>query len=61
VLGGDGRKYGVLVLQGALMDVNAFMEPLFQVLAIAAVLSIGVGVIRRLLSGAVEDDGSLDD
>jgi hypothetical protein len=43
------------------MDVNVFMGPLFEVLAIAAVLSIGVGVIRRLVSGGVEDDGRSDD
>jgi hypothetical protein len=43
------------------MDVNAFMQPLLEVLAIAAVLAIGVGVIRSLLSGAVEGGRDSDD
>jgi len=43
------------------VDVNVFMAPLFQVLAIAAVLAIGVGVVRSLLSGAVEGGRDSDD
>lgn len=43
------------------MDVNAFMAPLLNVLAIAAVLSIGLGVVRGLLSRAVEDGVGPDD
>jgi hypothetical protein len=43
------------------MDVNAFIMPLFQMLAIVAVLSIGVGVVRDLLSGAVDDERDSDD
>jgi hypothetical protein len=43
------------------MNINVFMQPLIELLAIAAVIDLGLWVIRRLLSGAVEGGPHADD
>jgi len=43
------------------MDINAFMEPLIELLAVAALWDAAWLLLRRILSGAVEEDGRIVD
>jgi len=43
------------------VDINLFMAPLITVLAIAAIVDLGLTVVRRVLSGAVEGERDADD
>lgn len=43
------------------MDVNDFMQPLIELLAAAAVIDLGLWVVRRVLRGAVEGGADADD
>ena len=43
------------------MDINAFMQPLIEFLAVAAFVDIALSMVRGLVVGAVEGEHDPDD